>query len=133
MSMNNEVKSVIENCAQASHDGLISFGEVVMKLMSVGVESYYVDYRLGQTIYYLPSGETHSVKLVTPEVAIADAFRVDGVQAAVRGAQSGVVKYQEFMQLTMSAGCVGYFVWITGRHVQYLGHRGEAHVEHFPS
>jgi uncharacterized protein YbcV (DUF1398 family) len=33
---------------------------------------------------------------------------------------------------TMDAGCVGYTVWIAGRHVAYVGRRGEVHVERFP-
>ena len=37
------------------------------------------------------------------------------------------------MRLSMLAGCVGYIVWIAGRHVTYFGHRGEQHVEPFPS
>ncbi len=32
----------------------------------------------------------------------------------------------------MAAGCVGYFVQITGRRVIYFGRSGESHVEQFP-
>lgn len=41
--------------------------------------------------------------------------------------------YPEFKQLSQRAGCVGYTVWIEGRHVVYHGRRGETHVERFPS
>ena len=57
----------------------------------------------------------------------------DGQAIGVRGARSGVAKYPEFPQRTLAAGCVGYIVWIAGRHVQYFGRRGEVHVEHFPA
>jgi hypothetical protein len=30
------------------------------------------------------------------------------------------------------AGCVGYFVQITGQCVQYFGRKGEVHTEWFP-
>jgi hypothetical protein len=39
--------------------------------------------------------------------------------------------YPEFKALTQAAGCIGYTVWIAGRHVVYLGRRGESHVERF--
>jgi hypothetical protein len=33
---------------------------------------------------------------------------------------------------TIAAGCVGYFVQITGRQVIYFGRKGEMHIERFP-
>ena len=41
--------------------------------------------------------------------------------------------YPEFKRLSMQAGCIGYWVWIAGRHVTYYGRKGETHVEHFPN
>lgn len=96
------------------------------------MESYFADYRRGETTYYLPTGQSHSVRLHPPAVAIADAFDSGEVIAAIRGSQRGEVQYPEFVRRTMGAGCVGYFVWLAGRHVRYLGRRGEDHVEHFP-
>ena len=32
----------------------------------------------------------------------------------------------------MSAGCIGYMVWIAGRHVSYFGRQGEVYIEPFP-
>lgn len=124
--------AVVEECAHGSHAGTIDFGTVVGKLVAAGIESYHADYRHGDTTYYLPSGATHAVQLAAPDLSVADSFDAQAVEAAVRGAQCGDVKYQEFVRLTMSAGCIGYVVWIAGRHVQYLGRRGETHVEHFP-
>ena len=63
---------------------------------------------------------------------IADTFDAEAVRAAIRGAQQGVVMYPEFKHLTCLAGCAGYTVWITGRHVSYFGRKGEMHVERFP-
>lgn len=133
MDISNMTKSVIEECVKRSHEGTISFGEVVGQLMEVGVETYFADYRRGENVYYLPSGETYAVKFAAPGPAVADVFNADGVNQAVRGAQSGAVKYPEFVRRTMAAGCMGYFVWIAGRHVQYFGRRGEVHIERFPS
>lgn len=124
--------AVIEQCARDSHAGTASFGAVVARLMSVGVESYFADYRRGETTYYLPTGESYTLALHAPDVPIADAFDGGEVVAAIRGSQRGEIQYPEFVRRTMGAGCVGYFVWLAGRHVRYLGRRGEDHVERFP-
>ena len=100
--------------------------------MQLGVESYYADYRARCTTYYLPDGASHGVRLLAPHVDIPAAFDASALQTAIRGAQTGVVHYPEFMQLSMAAGCVGYLVWIAGRHVSYFGRKGEVHVEPFP-
>jgi uncharacterized protein YbcV (DUF1398 family) len=123
---------IIEECARASHAATITFPEVVARLASVGVESYFADYRRGTTTYYLASGTSHAVPLPTPEVALPEAFDAGAIVEAIRGSQRGEVKYPEFVRHTLASGCIGYFVWIAGRHVRYLGRRGEDHVERFP-
>ncbi|WAS94587.1 nuclear transport factor 2 family protein [Nannocystis punicea] len=132
--MTNDSANVqtIEDCARQSHAGTIDFGTVVTRLAAAGVESYHVDYRVGRTTYYTAAGQVHTFELHLQEPAIAAEFDGAAVQAAVRGAQQGEVKYPEFVRRTRAAGCVGYDVWIAGRHVVYHGRRGERHVEHFP-
>lgn len=100
--------------------------------MQLGVESYYADYRARRTTFYLDGGTPHTVALPVPDTAIPQQFDAAALQAAIRAAQAGVVVYPEFMQLSMAAGCVGYWVWIGGKHVSYFGRQGEVHVEHFP-
>lgn len=131
--MNADTRSVIEQCAAASYAGTIGFGEVVGRLMQAGVESYHADYRRPATTYYLPDGDTCTLPLKPPEANIPERFDAAALQAAIRGAQRGEVKYPEFMALSMAAGCVGYTVWIAGRHVAYVGRKGEVHIEPFPS
>ena len=130
--MNDTIRQTIERAAAASKDGTAHFPEIVAMLASVGVESYFADYRADVTTYYLPDGTTHAVALPPPDVAIADAFDAAGVLEAIRGAQAGRVMYPEFLRLSRAAGCVGYVTWIAGRHVSYFGRRGETHVERFP-
>jgi ketosteroid isomerase-like protein/uncharacterized protein YbcV (DUF1398 family) len=132
MHVDHETAAAIEECARASHAGTIRFGAVVAKLLALGVESYHADYRRGETTYYLPGGATHAVPLPTPELAVAEAFSAEGVREAVGGAQRGEVRYPDFVRRTMAAGCIGYWVWLAGRHVVYHGRRGEAYVEPFP-
>ncbi|HEY3599301.1 MAG TPA: DUF1398 domain-containing protein [Paraburkholderia sp.] len=130
--MNVQTKQVAEECVSLSHAGAIDFASVVRKLSEAGIESYFSDYRSGCHTYYVREGSTHRVGgLPLPAIAIADAFDAGAVGDAVRGAQSGAVKYPEFVRRTVAAGCVGYFVWIAGRQVQYFGRRGEIHVERF--
>lgn len=131
--MNHTVIQVIEQCASDSYAGTKSFGEIVGALSQAGIESYYADYRAGSTTYYLPDGSSHAIKLVRPEVNIPTPFNAGDVQAAIRGAQRGEVKYPEFVKRSMQAGCIGYCVWIAGRHVTYFGRNGEQHIERFPS
>lgn len=130
--MEPRIQQVIESCAAASKAGEISFGEVVAALSEQGIESYHADYRLGMTHYYLPAGETHSVALSVPPQGIPQSFDAELLKAAIRGAQRGELKYPEFVARSMAAGCVGYTVWISGRHVSYFGRRGEQHIEQFP-
>ena len=73
------------------------------------------------------------VPLTTPNTEIPTPFDKPALLAAIQGAQRGEVKYPDFMRLSMEAGCVGYIVWMSGRHVAYFGRRGEVQVEHFPS
>jgi uncharacterized protein YbcV (DUF1398 family) len=131
--MNHTAIQVIEQCAHDSYAGTKSFGEVVGALSQAGIESYHADYRAGSTTYYLPDGSAHSIKLARSEMNIPTPFNIADLQAAIRGAQRGEVKYPEFVKRSMQAGCVGYCVWIAGRHVTYFGRHGEQHIERFPS
>ena len=130
--MESDLKERIERIAAAAHAGTKSFGEIVAALIESGVESYRVDYRQRETSYFLGANDVHTVTLPVPQVPIADAFDPEALLAAIRGSQQGLVKYPEFLDRSMRAGCVGYVVWIAGRHVTYFGRREETHVEHFP-
>lgn len=122
----------IEECAHAAHAATLTFPEILARLASAGVESYFADYRRGSTTYYLASGASHSVALPVPEHAAPEAFDAPAIVEAIRGSQRGEVKYLDFVRRTLASGCIGYFVWLAGRHVRYLGRRGEDHVERFP-
>lgn len=130
--MNQPSRAAIHATLQASDAGQLHFGEVIAQLVRQQVESYHVDYRSGRTTCYLPDGATLDFSFEKPRQAIAPAFDTEAVRAAIRGAQQGQVMYPEFKTLTQAAGCIGYTVWIAGRHVTYLGRGGETHVERFP-
>lgn len=130
--MNETTLATIRSTFEASNLGTIHFGQVIGQLMGAGVESYHVDYRCGRTTYYMPNGSTADFNFELPKDSIGDAFDGDAVRAAILGAQQGRVMYPEFKPLSQRAGCVAYTVWIEGRHVVYLGRRGETHIERFP-
>ena len=130
--MNEHTQAVIQSTFEASNEGSIHFGEVIGQLIGVHVEAYHVDYRSGRNTYYLPDGATLDLAFELPGEVIADVFDADAVRSAIRGAQQGRVMYPEFKRLSQRAGCVGYTVWIAGRHVAYFGRRGETHIERFP-
>ena len=130
--MNDNTRALIHEAARGSSESRLHFGQVIGLLMQAGVESYAVDYRAQRSTYYLPDGEALDLATAMPDVAIAQDFDAAALQAAIRGAQQGMVMYPQFKQLSRQAGCVGYTVWIAGRHVSYFGRKGETHVERFP-
>jgi uncharacterized protein YbcV (DUF1398 family) len=131
--MDIRTQTLITEAATGSNEGLLHFGQVIELMIRAGVESYVADYRAKRLTYYLPDGDNVTLAVEMPDTEIAHAFDATAVKAAIRGAQQGVVMYPEFKHLTMQAGCIGYTVWIAGRHVCYLGRRGETHIEHFPN
>ena len=122
----------IQSVFTKSNPGEIHFGDVIQQLIAIGIESYFVDYRCGETTYYFPNGKfiRHSFKAEITEITLH--FDLQKIKQAIAGAQSGQVMYPQFKELTYLAGCIGYFVWIKGKHVQYLGRLGEAHTEKLP-
>jgi uncharacterized protein YbcV (DUF1398 family) len=131
--MEHAIESIIRETLNASNEGRIHFGQVVGKLNNSGVESYSVDYRTSRATYYMPCGETLTLELEVPGVEIAAEFSGSGIKAAILAAQRGEIMYPEFKKLSQAAGCIGYTVWLTGRHVTYYGRKGETHVEQFPN
>ena len=131
-AMDARQQSLIQDTFHASGEGRLHFGEVIARLVEAGVESYAVDYRAARLTCYLPVGKALTLPQPPPAQAIATHFDAAAVRAAIAGAQRGEVMYPQFKQLTQAAGCVGYIVWIGGRHVVYYGRHGDSHVERFP-
>jgi uncharacterized protein YbcV (DUF1398 family) len=132
MAMNLETRAVAHDCAIRSHEGSIAFPAVVQRLRDAGVERYHADLQRGVTTYYAPDGGHHAEALLRRRDAIAGGFSGDAVKAALKAVQDGEIGYQQFVDRVMAAGCIGYTVFIAGRHVVYSGRAGEQHVEHFP-
>ncbi|MDQ2640018.1 MAG: DUF1398 domain-containing protein [Pseudomonadota bacterium] len=130
--MNTHSEQLIRDAAQGSSEGRLHFAQVLGMLAEAGVESYLVDYRARRTSYHVEHGAPLELDTPMPDVPIADQWDAAALQAAIRGSQQDIVRYPEFKLLSRRAGCVGYVVWLAGRHVTYFGRRGEQHVERFP-
>jgi uncharacterized protein YbcV (DUF1398 family) len=130
--MNTEKAQVIQECAKGALSGELTFPEIVRKLAEIGIERYHADYSRQEITYYFPDGDSRVVASPHPSHTTAVEFSSLSVEAAVRQSQRNQHTYLEFIRKTMAAGCVGYFVQITGRRVIYFGRNGDSHVEHFP-
>ena len=130
--MDTRTQDIIRECTARSDASSISFPEIVMKLMDIGVEQYHADLVRSEKTYYLPNGEN----LVTPadksEGIAPQTFSPEDVAAAVRASQQGKITYAEFCRRIVAAGCVSYVVSLAGRRAIYSGRTGDFHVEHFP-
>jgi uncharacterized protein YbcV (DUF1398 family) len=132
INMNGQVKAAIEACAAASLAGEITFPQAIARLSALGIERYFADYCRSEIVYYDLAGETHVVASPHAAVSMGMEFSADVVEKSVRKSQRNEHKYADFVRETMQAGCVGYFVLLTGRQVIYFGRKGEMHIEKFP-
>lgn len=130
--MNAEQTQVMQGCARGALSGEFAFPEILARLALIGVERHHVDYSRQEITYYLADGDSLVVATLHPTHAIAVGFSASVVEAAVRQSQRNEHTCPDFIRKTMAAGCVGYFVQITGRRVIYFGRDGDSHVEYFP-
>lgn len=131
--MKPETIQIMQECAEASDQERITFPEVVMKLMAAGVERYHADLLRGERTFYMPSGESHRVSTEPSSETPANAFDAGDVEAAIRAIQQQKIKYREFCDRIVRAGCVGYMVSLAGRRAVYYGRTGDNYVERFPN
>jgi uncharacterized protein YbcV (DUF1398 family) len=130
--MNAEQTQDIQGCTRGALSGELAFPEIVARLAQIGVERYHADYSREEITYYLADGDSLVVPAPHPAHTTAVEFSPSAIEAAVRQSQRNEHTYLDFIRKTMAAGCVGYFVQITGRRAIYFGRNGESHVEQFP-
>ncbi|HZZ70665.1 MAG TPA: DUF1398 family protein [Pirellulales bacterium] len=131
--MNTQQSRIMEECARGAITAEISFPEIIGKLADLGVERYHADYSRQEITYYLADGDSLAISTPHPDHVTAVQFSPSAVAAAVGQSQRNEHTYLDFVRKTMAAGCIGYFVHITGHRVFYLGRDGEFHLELFPS
>ena len=75
---------------------MLTFPEIIDGLITLDVESYYADYRKGETSYYTKQGQSYAVEMHKPEGNIPLIFNPAELQAAIRASQRDEIRYQEF-------------------------------------
>jgi uncharacterized protein YbcV (DUF1398 family) len=125
--------ALITEVARQTLAGEIPFPHVVAQLLAAGVEYYHVDYAGLQKTFYGPQGDM----VVTPIPyeglpPIAAEFSLEELRAAILDSQRNHQPYRDFTHRAMTAGAQGYFAFLRGQRVTYLGCQGDQHTEWFP-
>jgi len=130
--LNMDTQIIVET-ARATLAGTIAFPEVVAKLLAAGVEYYHVDYvTLRKTFYGASGGIVISPIDYEGLPAVAADFDAKRLRAAILDSQQHGQKYRDFTRRVMEAGVQGYFAFLRGKRVTYLGRTGDQHTERFP-
>jgi len=125
--------TAIHEAAQATLAGTLPFPEIVAKLIAAGVEYYHVDY-VGRCKHFHDGVGAVVTTAIDYEKlpAVAAELDVDALRANIRDSQQKNQPYRDFTVRAMQAGVQGYFAFLRGRRVTYLGRTGEQHTEWFP-
>ena len=126
--------SAVCEAVHATLAGSLPFPDIVRHLLGADVEYYHVDYILLQFTFY-GANAASVVAPLTFEGLPAVAKDLDAValrQAILNSQQKGQPPYREFSQRAMRAGVQGYFAFLKGTRVTYLGRQGDQHTEWFP-
>jgi uncharacterized protein YbcV (DUF1398 family) len=130
--MNQERLLTAYDCVRDSLTGENTFPQIIARLGEIGVERYHADYTRMEKTFYFSDGKSLVTNLPLEQQIVAQEFSAPALQSAVLQSQRNEHTYADFIRKTIAAGCVGYFVHITGRHAIYFGRKGETHVEPFP-
>lgn len=124
----------LDQCANGSFQGSISFPEIVEALLADGVTWYSANLIFRVTTYYNHGGGHHQAPW--PEVSLpplAADFDAAKVQSAIKASQNKEIGYRGFLARIAEAGVVYYTVHMTGRKAIYFGEHGDFHIEAFPT
>ncbi|BCA53797.1 hypothetical protein W02_09370 [Nitrospira sp. KM1] len=123
----------ILDAARATIAGSLPFPEIVRHLIESGVEFYHVDYILLRfTFYGADAGTVVAPVIYEGLPAVARDFDVTALRQAILDSQQKGQQHREFSQRAMRAGVQGYFAFLNGKRVTYLGRQGEQYTEWFP-
>ena len=119
--------------AKATLEGSMPFPQIVGKLIGEGVEYYHVDYAAKSFIFYSAAGSTITAPLAFEGLPrIAPDLDIAALKAAILDSQQHGQVFRRFCERAIDAGVQGYFAFLRGQHVIYLGRQGDQHVEWFP-
>jgi len=125
--------NVVSSLAKATLDGSMPFPQIVGKLIAEGVEYYHVDYATNSFTFYSASGSAVTASLPFEKLPmISEDFDVTALKAAILDSQQHGQMFRAFCERAICAGVQGYFAFLRGQRVTYLGRQGDQHVEWFP-
>jgi uncharacterized protein YbcV (DUF1398 family) len=125
--------TAVNEAAQASLAGTMSFPQVVGKLIEAGVEYYHVDYVGRCTRFYGGAGACVVTPLTFEALpAVAAELDVEALRQNIRDSQQNRQDYRAFTGRAMQGGVQGYFAFLRGQRVTYFGRKGDQHTEWFP-
>lgn len=123
----------VSSLAKTTVDGSMPFPQFVGKLIAEGVEYYHVDYAAHSFTFYSRAGSTVTAAIPFEGLpSISDTFDATALKAAILDSQQHGQKFRAFCERTVRAGVKGYFTFLRGQRVIYLGRQGDQHVEWFP-
>ena len=125
--------NTIQGLSRSAHDGSLPFPQIVTALLVEGVEYYRVDFVAMSTTYYGDTGAVVTTALTFEGLpSIPPELDVGALKAAILDSQAHGQTYHRFCERAMRAGVQGYFAFLRGARVTYLGRRGDQLVEWFP-
>lgn len=125
--------NLIVESARAALSGSQPFPQIVQNLLKAGVEYYHVDYVSLRFTFYGPDGE--AVVMPIPFEGLPPVscdFDAADLRRAIHDSQVNGQKFRDFSRRAMQAGVQGYFAFLRGQRVTYLGRQGDQHTEWFP-
>lgn len=124
---------VISEVARKTLAGTMSFPDVVGNLIAAGVEYYHVDYIALRKSFYSADGDVAVTPLNYEGLSsVAEDFSLDALRANIRDSQQNGQNFRDFTHRAMQAGVQGYYAFLRGKRVTYIGRQGDHHVEWFP-
>lgn len=127
-------QSIARSCLDAADSGTMTFPEILRTLAAAGFESYSIDFRRHEAVYYATDGESVAFPIRRTHGMVSTTFDGQALQAAIGEAQRNApgYTYAGFCEKAAAAGCASYAVSLSGRRVLYIGRGAETHVEPFP-
>jgi uncharacterized protein YbcV (DUF1398 family) len=123
---------LVHRMARATLAGDLPFPEIVGKLLTEGVEYYRIDYVAMQMTFVSAAGSVVIAPLSFENLpAVAADFDAPALRAAILDSQQNGQPFRQFSHRAVQAGVQGYYAFLRGRRVTYLGRQGEQHTEWF--
>ncbi|MES2596342.1 MAG: DUF1398 domain-containing protein [Verrucomicrobiota bacterium] len=124
---------LITAAAQATLASSKPFPQIVGMLMEAGVEFYHVDYLALSKTYYSGDGAVVSTPIPLEALpGVAAEFDAAALRANILDSQQNGQSWREFSVRAMKGGVHGYFAFLRGQRVIYMGRNGDQHTEWFP-